>query len=456
MLTPAASATQARETSQLLGKVPPHNLEAEESVLGAILLENDAINRALEILTPEDFYRQANQEIYSAMAQIYEKREPVDLVHLTDFLKSNSIFEPMGGATYLANLTRSVPSSANIVHYANMVKKYSILRQVIECSTEIIQKSYANPQNVEEVLDEAERSILSIGEHGKRQSFFAVKDVLKESIRTIELRATNKGAVTGVATRFIELDRLTCGFQPSDLIIIAGRPSMGKTAFSLDVACHAALVEKVPTAIFSLEMSKEQLVMRILCSEARLDSNKVRSGNLDDEDWRSLIQAASALQETPLYIDDTPAITAVALRSKARRMKKEKNIGLLVVDYLQLMRSSGPAAESREREISEISRSFKALARELSIPIIAISQLNRSVESRVDKRPLNSDLRESGALEQDADVIGFIYRDEVYHKESEKVGVAEFILGKQRNGPIGTVELSFLNKFTRFENLERI
>ena len=442
-----------KETKPIIGKVPPHNKEAEESVLGAILLENEAITQTAEFLTSEDFYLEAHQMIFGAMMQLNEKGKNVDLISLTDFLRKNPRFETLGGASYLASLTQVVPSAANVVQHAQLVKKHSVLRQVIHNATEIVQKGFSEPADVETFLDESEKSVFSISLHHRRKSFFRLKEVIKDSIRTITERAANKGELTGVTSGFSDLDKLTCGFQNSDLIIVAGRPSMGKTAFCLNATVNAALLAKVPVAIFSLEMSKEQLVMRMLSSEAKIDSNKIRTGALDEDDSQRLYGAAESLYEAPIFVDDTPSITTMALRSKARRLKIEKDIGMVVIDYLQLMRSSGSAPESREREISDISRSLKALAKELNIPVIAVSQLNRSVESRVEKRPLNSDLRESGALEQDADIIGFIYRDEVYRPETDKLGIAEFILSKQRNGPTGVVQLTFLNRYTRFENL---
>lgn len=438
------------------GRVPPQNLEAEESVLGAILLDPQALNRAVELLVPADFYREAHRMLFEGMRTLYERGQSVDLVTLSNFLAENPRFETLGGASMIAALTHVVPSSANISHHAKIVKEKAVLRDLISKTSEIIQRSYETPSQVEEFLDEAEKIIFSISEGSQRQSYFSVKDIVKDSIKAIEERASRQDAITGVPSGFKDLDKLTCGFQPSDLVIIAGRPSMGKTAFCLNMAAYAAAEKGIPCLFFSLEMSKEQLVMRLLCSEARIESNRLRTGQLDDDDWKRLIRAAGKLSELPLYIDDTPAISTTALRSKTRRLKKEKDVKMVMIDYLQLMRRSQDGySESREREISEISRSLKALAKELSIPVIALSQLNRSVESRIDKRPMNSDLRESGALEQDADLIGFIYRDEVYNKDTAKPGVAEFILGKQRNGPIGTVELTFLHQYTRFANLER-
>ena len=403
------------------------------------------------------FYSEIHRQIFNAMLQLWEQNQNVDLINLTDLLRKESNFEAMGGASYVASLTHVVPSSANIVNHGQIVKRYSVLRKLIDLSNDTIQGAFEMPQDVESFLDQVEKGIFAISKVGRSDSVVQLKDVIFDSIEMIEKRQASESDLTGIPTPFRELNRLTCGFQPSDLIIIAGRPSMGKTSFALNIASYVALHQdyRVPTAVFSLEMSNEQLVNRMLCSEARIDSNKVRTGNLDDQDWQRLIHAADGLKNAPIFIDDTPAITTMALRSKVRRLKKEHDIGFVIVDYLQLMRSSATrVSESREREISDISRSLKALAKELSLPIMALSQLNRSLESRTDKRPMMSDLRESGALEQDSDVIGFIYRDEFYNKSTTKPGIAEFILAKQRNGPTGMVEMAFLNQFTRFENLE--
>jgi replicative DNA helicase len=435
-----------------LRKVPPQNLEAESSVLGGILLENDAINIVLELLRPDDFYRESHRKVFRAMIELTDRTEPVDLITLSEFLKSRGELDAVGGSAYLASLADFVPTAANIAYYARIVREKSILRSLIRTATEIATRGYEEQGNVEEFLDTAEKVIFDISEQKIKASFVAVGDMIKDTLKTVEKLYERKEMVTGVPTGYEDLDKLTAGLQPSDLIIVAGRPSMGKTAFSLNIAANAAFAG-VGVAVFSLEMAKEQLVLRMLCSEARVNNSKVRSGYLAERDFPKLANAAGRLHEALIYIDDTPAISVLELRAKARRLVRDrtKKVGLIVIDYLQLMRGMG-GASNREQEISEISRSLKALAKELAVPVIAISQLNRRVEDRGDRRPMMSDLRESGAIEQDADVIMFIYRDEVYNQNSEEKGKAEIIVAKQRNGPIDRVELTFLNEFMRFEN----
>ncbi len=435
-----------------LRKVPPQNLEAESSVLGGILLENEAINRVLEVLTPEDFYRESHRKIFRAMIEICDRSEPVDLITLSDFLKAKGDLEVVGGSAYLASLASAIPTSANIHFYARIVREKAIRRYLISAATEIATRGYEDQENVDEYLDEAEKVIFDISEKRVRGSFVKVGDMIRDSIKMVEKLYERKDMVTGVPSGFKDLDRLTAGFQPSDLIVVAGRPSMGKTALCLNIATYAAFGGH-GVAVFSLEMAKEQLVLRMLCSEARIDHSKVRSGYLADREFPALVMAAGRLAETPIYIDDTPAISILELRAKARRLvrDRDKKIGLIIVDYLQLMRGSG-GAPNREQEISEISRSMKALAKELNIPVIAVSQLNRRVEDRGDKRPMMADLRESGAIEQDADVIAFVYREVVYNENADDPNLAEIIVGKQRNGPTGTVRLAFFREFTRFEN----
>lgn len=436
-----------------LRKVPPQNLEAEASVLGGILLENDAINRVLELLRPEDFYRESHRKIFRAMIELSDRNEPADLITLSDCLNAKGELEAVGGTAYLASLTATVPTAANIAYYARIVREKAILRHLISAATEIASRGYEDQGNVDEFLDSAEKVIFEISEKKIKSSFVMVGDMIRDSIKMVEKLYERKELVTGVPTGFKEFDKLTAGLQPSELIVVAGRPSMGKTAFCLNVAAHAAFAG-IGVAVFSLEMAKEQLVLRMLCCEARIDHSKVRSGYLADREFPALVMAAGRLAETPIYIDDTPAISVLELRAKARRLirDRERKVGLIIVDYLQLMRGMGNAP-NREQEISEISRSLKALAKELTVPVIAISQLNRRVEDRGDKRPMMADLRESGAIEQDADVIAFIYRDEVYNPKSQEEGVAEIIVSKQRNGPVGTVQLAFLKQYTRFENL---
>jgi replicative DNA helicase len=441
-------------------RLPPQNLEAEMSVLGGVLLENEALHRALETLRPDDFYRDAHRKIFAALITLAERNEPADLVTLTSVLKERSALDEIGGSSYLATLVAYVPTAANIGYYCKLVKEASIARELIRVATEIAGRGYEGGE-VESVLDWAEQSIFRIATMKTRPAFYSTGEIVKDAIHAIERLYDRQEAITGVPTGFADLDNLTSGLQPSDLIIIAGRPSMGKTAFCLNIVEHAALYSGKPTpaAIFSLEMSKEQLVQRLLCSVAHIDANRVRTGKLAHSEFPMLINAASEISAAPIYIDDTPAISILELRSKARRLKTEKNVGLIVVDYLQLMQ--GTSVENRQQEISEISRSLKALAKELHVPVIALSQLNRSLESRTDKRPVLADLRESGAIEQDADVILFLYREAVYCDACRKrdnscdkghAKTAEVIVGKQRNGPLGMEQLTFLGEFMRFES----
>jgi replicative DNA helicase len=439
-----------------LHRIPPQNLEAEQSILGGILLENNSLNDALEILTARDFYSEAHRKIFSAILELSDRNEPSDLITLSNILRDKNQLDQIGGAAYLASLVDNVPSAANTEYYAKIVREKSILRTLIGAATDILAKTYNRTADIDEVLDEAEHAIFEISENKIRPSFFAIKEILKDSFKTIEKLYESKELITGVSTGFDKLDELTSGLQKSDLVIIAGRPSMGKTAFALNIAQYAATENHTPAAIFSLEMAKEQLAMRMLSSTAKVDSQRIRKGFLGETDWPKLTTAAGSLSEAPLFIDDTPAITVLEMKAKARRLKAEHGLGLIIVDYLQLMRS-GSAKDSREQEISEISRSLKALAKELNVPVVALSQLNRKVEDRTNRRPQMADLRESGAIEQDADVIAFIYRDEVYNKSEDnpEKGIAEVIVAKQRNGPTGTIKLAFLEKFTSFENLAR-
>jgi replicative DNA helicase len=422
--------------------------------LGGVLIENDALNTVVEFLEDGDFYREAHQKIFKCMITLSEKNEPLDLITLTNELKKKKELEEIGGASYLAGLVESVPTAANIAYYAKIVKEKSILRKLISTATAIVTQSYQEGKNLEDFLDEAEQAIFRISENQVRPAFYPIKEIVKESFKVIERLYEKKELITGVPSGFKDLDRKTAGFQNADLIIVAGRPSMGKTALCLNIAQHAAINAKIPTAIFSLEMSKEQLAIRMLCSEARVDSARLRSGFLGESDWPKLTMAAGALSDAPIFIDDSAAISVLELRAKARRLKADRGLGLVIVDYLQLMRGRS-GAERREQEISEISRSLKALAKELNIPVIAISQLSRKAEDRPGRRPQLSDLRESGAIEQDADVIIFIYRDEVYNPDSDQRGTAEVIIGKQRNGPTGKADLSFISEFTTFKDLFR-
>jgi len=433
-------------------KIPPQNMEAEQSVLGGILIENEAINRVTEILAPEDFYRDTHRKIFNALIDLFERNEPADLITMTNELRKKGELDAVGGASYVTSLIDSVPTAANIEYYARIVKEKAILRRLIETSTEIITQSYADRGDVESFLDEAEKAIFEISERRVKPSFFPIKEIVKESFKTIETLFKNKDLVTGVPSGFKELDRLTSGFQPSDLIIVAGRPSMGKTALCLNIAQYAAIEAKIPVAVFSLEMSKEQLVIRMLCSEAQVEGTRLRTGYLSESDWPKLTMAAGTLSDAPIFIDDTAALSILELRAKARRLKSDYGLGMIIVDYLQLMKGR-TRVESRQQEISEISRSLKALSKELNVPVIAVSQLSRKTEERTGNRPQLSDLRESGAIEQDADVILFLFREEIYNRSEENKGKAEVIIGKQRNGPIGKVDLAFLDKFTTFKDL---
>ncbi len=444
-------ALEARE-QETPYKLPPQNLEAEQSVLGAVLLDNNALHKVLEILTQEDFYRDAHKTIFQAIINLYERNEPVDLITLTNILKEGQMLEKVGGASYLASLAEDVPTAANVSYYARIVKEKALLRELIGVATEIVEEAHRSPGGVEEFLDKAERTIFEISEQRSKRSYFSMKDLIKESFRFIEKRFETKELITGVPTGFAELDNLTSGFQGSDLVIIAGRPSHGKTAFALNIALNAAVMtsKPVPVGIFSLEMSKEQIALRMLSCGGKVEGERLRKGLLTDQHWQRLTDVADLLSKAPVYIDDTPALTALALRAKARRLKVEHDLKMIIVDYLQLMQGP-PDANTREQEISEISRSLKALAKELNIPVVALSQLSRKAELHPQRRPQLSDLRESGALEQDADLILFVYRDELYNPDSEDRGKAEIIIGKQRNGPLDKIKLNFFKEYTRFE-----
>ena len=434
-----------------LRKVPPQNLEAECSVLGGILLENDAVNLVLELVRPEDFYRESHRKIFRAMIELSDRSEPADIITLSECLKNRGELEAVGGSAYLASLNDFVPTAANIGYYARIVREKSILRHLIHAATDLATRGYEARGNVEELLDSAEKAIFDITEQRVKGSFVKVGDMMKDSIKMVEKLFERKTMITGIPTGFKDLDAKTAGFQPSDLIIIAARPGMGKTAFSLNIASHAAFAG-FGVAVFSLEMAKEQLALRLLCSEARVDNAKVRTGYLSDRDFPKLAAAAGRLHDALIFIDDTAAISVLEVRAKARRLARdrEKKLGLIIIDYLQLMRGGG-TAQNREQEISEISRSLKALAKELNVPVVAISQLNRRVEERNDKTPQLADLRESGAIEQDADVIAFIYREAAYNPKSDD-NTATITIAKQRNGPTGDLNLTFLREFTRFED----
>ncbi len=434
------------------GRVPPNSLEAERAVLGGILLENDAMNVVLELLSRDDFYSEANGVIYEAMKELFGKSQPVDHVTLRESLLHGQKLQAVGGDEYLLSLTDTIPTVANIKAHAEIVREKSVVRRLIAACHEVAATGYGDYGDIEAFLDQAESSVFSVAKQRAKSPYEHVKDVVMRTFEEIYAMGQRGDHITGCPTGFDKLDKMTAGMHPGDLIIVAGRPGMGKTSFALNVGINAAVARKRATAVFSLEMPKEQLVKRMLCSEARVDGTRMRTGQLTRDDWPKLAASAGMLSELPVWIDDTPAISVLELRAKARRLQSEAGLGVIIVDYLQLMRS-GSRNDSREQEISEISRNLKALAKELSIPIIALSQLNRGVESRTDKRPQLSDLRESGAIEQDADTIWFVYRDEVYNKESEDRGVAEIIVGKQRAGPTGTVRVRFFNDYTRFDNL---
>lgn len=438
-------------------RVPPQSLEAEMAVMGSMLIDNDCIGKAVEILTPGHFYRTAHQKIFAAALNLYEKNEPVDLITLSEELKRLKILDEVGGAYYLTELSETIPSSANVDHHLRIVLERYLLRKLIEESAGIARDCYDASEDVFQIIDRSEQRIFGLSEKRLKGSFEHISPIMHEAFETIERFHERKGTVTGVPSGFTKLDELTSGFQPSELIIVAGRPSMGKTALCLNIARTIAVEEKEPVGIFSLEMSKRQLALRLLCAEARVDAHGVRTGRLADDQWQKLSMCVGVLTEAPVFIDDTPGIGVLELRAKARRLKKEKDVGLIIIDYLQLMQ--GPRnVESRQQEISTISRSLKGLAKELDVPVIALSQLSRAVEVRGgERRPMLSDLRESGAIEQDADVVLFIYRPEFYMKQEEAerkqlVGKAEVIIGKQRNGPVGTVHLNFVKKWAMFEN----
>jgi replicative DNA helicase len=435
-------------------KLPPQNLEAEQSVLGAILLDNAALAKAMEVLTDEDFYRTAHRKVFAAMLELSEQGEVIDLLTLTENLRAKGALEAVGGAAYLGELVQAVPSSANVKYHCKIVRDKALLRGLIATSTEVITRGYEHLTPVDDLLDFAERSVLGLAQGKLGRSFTKLRDIIKESLDYVDGLHKRGQHITGVPTGYDEIDDLTAGLQASDLIVIAGRPSMGKTSLALGVAQHAAIRHGQVVGIFSLEMSKAQLVLRMLSSVAHVDSHALRIGQLQKEDWWRLAEAAEKLEQAPIYIDDSGALTVQQMRGKARRLQTECQLHLLIVDYLQLMQGRGDA-ESRQQEISDISRSLKALAKELNVPVVALSQLSRAVENRQDKRPVLADLRESGAIEQDADLVMFIYRDEVYNPETTDKGIAEILVRKHRNGPTGDRQLVFLDKYAAFENLAK-
>ena len=439
-----------------LERLPPQNLEAETAVMGSMLLEEDALITAVELLEESAFYKDAHRKLFGAMVGLYRNNVAVDLVTLTDELKRRNWLEELGGPTYLAGLTGVVPTAANVEHYCHIVKAKAILRALIKAATRITTDCYEEVITPDLLLDRAEASIFEIASKKIKRDAVSIKELIKSSIETIDALYQRKGFITGLPTGFAELDQMTAGLQPAELIIVAGRPGMGKSSFALCVAETLALRQKVPVAIFSLEMAEEHLVQRMLCSHARINAHNVRSGMLSASDWPKLTQAAGKLSETPVFIDDSPGLSILELRAKARRLKTRHGIGLLILDYLQMMEEPS-RSDNRQQEVAVISRSLKALARELNIPVIAVSQLSRAPEQRGDaSRPRLSDLRESGSIEQDADVVLFLYREEYYKPTEENKGVAEVIIGKQRNGPTGTVRLAFIKEYTRFESLAQV
>jgi len=437
-----------------IGKIPPHNIEAEQAVLGCMLLDPDVIPSVLELIKSEDFYRPDHREICEAIIDLFDKAESIDIITVSEQLSARGTLEKVGGLEYLSTIANSVPTTANAKYYTKIVEEKSLLRKLIKASAEISQMSYEASEDAIYVLDKAEKAIFDILQKRGTQGFTHIKDVLLETFNRLEELYNSKGYITGVPTGFTDLDMKLAGLQNSDLILIAARPGMGKTAMGLNIAQHAAVHKKIPVAIFSLEMSREQLVNRMLSSEVMVDSHKMRTGKLTDEDWNKIAQALGPLSDAPIFIDDTPGISVMDIRAKCRRLKLEKNLGLVVIDYLQLMQGRGKA-ENRQQEVSEISRSLKILAKELNVPVVTLSQLSRGPESRTDHRPMLSDLRESGAIEQDADIVMFLYRDDYYNPDSEKKNIAEVIIAKHRHGSTGTVELRWFGEYTKFANLKR-
>ena len=437
-----------------LGKVPPQDIEAEQAVIGSMLTDQDAVSSAIETLKPEDFYREDNKIIYEAILNIYNRAEPIDIITLKAELSSMNKLEAVGGLEYIAVLPDKVPTTANVDRYIKIVEDKSMLRNLIKTANEILSMGYEQTENVEDVMDIAEKKIFDVMQRKSQKGYTAIKDILVESFAKLEELYNQKQHVTGVPTGFIDLDRMTAGLHGSEFILIAARPAMGKSAFALNIGAYAATRANVPVAVFSLEMSKEQVGNRILCSEALVDSNNVRTGELNDEELSKLAETSGELSQAQIYVDDTPGISVMEIRAKCRKLKLEKNIGLVIIDYLQLVQGSGKT-NSREQEIAEISRSLKILAKELDVPVIALSQLSRAVEARPDHRPMLSDLRESGSIEQDADIVMFLYRDDYYNEDSEKKNIAEVIIAKQRAGSTGTVELAWLGQYTKFANLDK-
>ncbi|MBO0587543.1 replicative DNA helicase [Sporosarcina sp. E16_8] len=441
--------------NQMIDRVPPHNNEAEQSVIGAIFLEPQALITAAELLMPEDFYRMAHEKIFRTMIILSDKGQAIDVVTVTEELSAKKELEDVGGISYLMEIANSVPTAANIVHYARIVEEKALLRRLIRVATSIVEDGYAREDEVEALLAEAEKKMMEVSNRKNAGDFRHIKDVLVETYDNIELLHTKKGDVTGIPTGFRDLDKITAGFQRNDLIIVAARPSVGKTAFALNVAQNVATKTDENVAIFSLEMGAEQLVMRMLCAEGNIDAQVLRTGALEAEDWRKLTMAMGSLSNAGIFIDDSPGIRVNDIRSKCRRLQQEHGLGMIMIDYMQLIAGSGSKpGENRQQEVSEISRSLKSLARELKVPVVALSQLSRGVEQRQDKRPMMSDLRESGSIEQDADIVSFLYREDYYDKETENQNMIEIIIAKQRNGPTGTVTLAFAKEYNKFVNID--
>ena len=439
-----------------LGRIPPQSIEAEQSVLGSMLIDKEVVPVVMEILKPEDFYRPDHREIYNVIIELFDKAQPIDLITVSERLKLHGKLELVGGLEYLSNIATEVPTTANVRNYSKIVEEKALLRKLIKASSDIVDMGFNASEEVSYILDRAEQSVFDILQKRSSQGFVPIKDVLVDTFNNLEEMYNNKGNITGIPSGFNDLDFKTSGLHNSDLILIAARPAMGKTAFALNLAQNAAVHSHVPVAVFSLEMSKDQLVNRILCSEAMVDSNRMKTGKLEDNDWQKVAKALAPLSEAPIYIDDTPGVSITEIRAKCRRLKLEHNLGLIVIDYLQLMQGSGKkGGENRQQEISEISRSLKILAKEINVPVICLSQLSRAPETRTDHRPILSDLRESGAIEQDADIVMFLYRDDYYNPETEKKNIAEVIIAKHRNGSTGTVELVWLGQYTKFANLEK-
>ncbi|SDW99938.1 replicative DNA helicase [Paenibacillus sp. CF384] len=436
-------------------RIPPQNMEAEQAVLGAVLLQTEALITAMERLRSEDFYLPSHQLLFEAMVELGEASQPIDLVTLTAYLQDRQQLEEIGGVSYLAKLGNAVPTAANVDYYAQIVEEKSMLRRLIRTATNIVSEGYAAAENVGAMLSDAEARIMELSNRRSSTGFISIRDVLMEVFEKVEQLYSNKGGSTGIPSGFTDLDKMTAGFQKNDLIIVAARPSVGKTAFALNIAQNVGVRARETVAIFSLEMSAAQLVQRMICAESNVDAGRLRTGYLEGDDWEKLTMAIGSLSEAQIFIDDTPGITVSDIRAKCRRLKKERGLGMILIDYLQLIQGRGKAGENRQQEVSEISRTLKQIARELEVPVIALSQLSRGVEQRQDKRPMMSDLRESGSIEQDADIVAFLYRDDYYDKESEKKNIIEIIIAKQRNGPVGTVELAFLKNYNKFVSLDR-